>query len=99
MLPYCRLLSIMFNKEKNIEKLLEILQELEDMDYVEMDEKFIYKGKTYSHILSAMKECIFDCLVEIGIVKSDEDEDIEGSDETIVEHNFDPACPKGVCEI
>ena len=97
MLPYCRLLSIMFNKEKNIEKLLEILQELEDMDYVEMDEKFVYKGKTYSHFLSAMKECILDCLIEIGLVK-DDDED-ENEEDKILPENFDPACPKGVCEI
>jgi len=87
MLPYCRLLSIMFNKEKNLEKLLEILQELEDMDYVEMDEKFMYKGKTYSHFLSAMKECIWDCLIEIGLIKDDEDDAEED-----VEDNECPSC-------
>ena len=83
MLPYCRLLSIMFNKEKNLEKLLEILQELEDMDYVEMDEKFMYNGKTYAHFLSAMKECIWDCLIEIGLIKDEDEEDdeIEESDD------------------
>jgi len=83
MLPYCRLLSIMFNKEKNLEKLLEILQELEDMDYVEMDEKFMYRGKTYAHFLSAMKECIWDCLIEIGLIKNEEEEEeeIEEADE------------------
>jgi hypothetical protein len=83
MLPYCRLLSIMFNKEKNLEKLLEILQELEDMDFVEGDEKFTYNGQTYSHFLSAMKECIWDCLVEIGLIKDDDDEEdeIEESDD------------------
>ncbi len=97
MLPYCRLLSIMFNKEKNLEKILEILQELEDMDYVEGDETFTYKGKTYSHFLSAMKECIWDCLVEIGLVK-DEDEDVEET-EPILEQFADTACPKGVCEL
>ncbi len=86
MLPYCRLLSIMFNKEKNLEKLLEILQELEDMDFVEMDEKFIYRGKTYSHFLSAMKECIWDCLIEIGLIKDEEDEE-----ETI--ENEESECP------
>ena len=84
MLPYCRLLSIMFNKEKSLEKILEILQELEDMDYVEMDEKFTYKGKTYSHFLSAMKECIWDCLIEIGLIKNEEDEieEVEESEES-----------------
>jgi ribonucleoside-diphosphate reductase alpha chain len=83
MLPYCRLLSIMFNKEKNLEKILEILQELEDMDYVEMDEKFIYKGKTYAHFLSAMKECIWDCLIEIGLIKDEEaEEEIEESNDS-----------------
>lgn len=87
MLPYCRLLSIMFNKEKNLEKLLEILQELEDMDYVEMDEKFIYKGKTYSHFLSAMKECIWDCLIEIGLIKDEDEEE----DELVVSGQYD--CP------
>jgi ribonucleoside-diphosphate reductase alpha chain len=77
MLPYCRLLSIMFNKEKNLEKLLEILQELEDMDFVEGDEKFTYNGKTYAHFLSAMKECIWDCLIEIGLIKDEEDDEEE----------------------
>lgn len=84
MLPYCRLLSIMFNKEKNLEKLLEILQELEDMDFVEGDETFTYNGKTYAHFLSAMKECIWDCLVEIGLIKDDdaaEEVDDEDSDD------------------
>ena len=85
-LPYCRLLSIMFNKEKNPEKLLEILQELEDMDYVEEDEKYMYKGKTYSHFLAAMKECIWDCLVEIGLIR---DEDEEDEDEEV----FETECP------
>lgn len=75
MLPYCRLLSIMFNKEKNLERILELLQELEDMDYIECDEKFIYKGKPYFHFLAAMKECIWDCLIEIGLIKDDEEED------------------------
>jgi len=88
MLPYCRLLSIMFNKEKNLEKLLEILQELEDMDYVEGDEKFVYNGATYSHFLSAMKECIWDCLIEIGLIKDDEDDDEEDE----VEENECPNC-------
>lgn len=87
MLPYCRLLSIMFNKEKNLEKLLEILQELEDMDFVEGDETFTYNGKTYAHFLSAMKECIWDCLVEIGLIKDDEEDEEEIEiDETECSH-------------
>jgi ribonucleoside-diphosphate reductase alpha chain len=84
-LPYCRLLSIMFNKEKNPEKLLEILQELEDMDYVEEDEKYTYKSKEYSHFLAAMKECIWDCLVEIGLIKDEDEEDEYEEDESDVE--------------
>lgn len=87
MLPYCRLLSIMFNKEKSLEKLLEILQELEDMDYVEMDEQFLYRGKKYSHFLSAMKECIWDCLTEIGLIKEEEEDDAEE------ESDDDSECP------
>jgi ribonucleoside-diphosphate reductase alpha chain len=81
MLPYCRLLSIMFNKEKNLEKLLEMLQELEDMDFVEGDETFTYNGNTYAHFLSAMKECIWDCLVEIGLIKEDEEEETEDKEQ------------------
>ncbi len=96
MLPYCRLLSIMLNKEKSLEKILEILQELEDMDYIEGDEKFIYKDKTYAHFLSAMKECVWDCLIEIGLIK--EDEEVE-DDTPILEQFADTACPKGICEI
>jgi ribonucleoside-diphosphate reductase alpha chain len=83
-LPYCRLLSMMFNREKNPERLLEILQELEDMDYVEEDESYTYKGKTYSHFLAAMKECIWDCLVEIGLIRDEEAEDFE-EDESDIE--------------
>jgi len=95
MMPYCRLLSIAFKKEKSLERILELLQELEDMDYIECDEKFIYKGRPYFHFLSAMKECIWDTLVEIGLIKESEDD----KDEPIVENDFDSACPKGICEI
>jgi hypothetical protein len=82
MMPYCRLLSIMFNKEKNLEQILGILQELEDMDFVEMDEQFIYKDKPYNNFLAAVKECIWDCLIELGLIKDEEeDEDVENEDE------------------
>jgi hypothetical protein len=81
-LPYCRLLSIMFTKEKTLEGILELLQELEDMDYVEIDEKFFYKGSKYCHFLSAIKECIYDCLIELGLIKDDsiEEDDVDISD-------------------
>ena len=93
MLPYCRLLSIMFEREKNLEQILEILQELEDMDYVEMEEQFIYKNNIYNNFLAAVKECIWDCLIELGLIKTDEDEEEETEDYK------DTACPKGVCEL
>jgi ribonucleoside-diphosphate reductase alpha chain len=94
MLPYCRLLSIMFNKEKNLERLLELLQELEDFDYVEMDEQFLYKNQKYNHFLAAVKECIWDCLVELELIKDDEKDDIIENEDI-----KDPACPKGICEL
>lgn len=90
-LPYTRLLSIMFTKEKNLEKLLELLQELEDMDYIEGDENFIYKGQTYHHFLAAIKECIWDCLVELNLIKNDDKDDIRNEEES-------PGCSKGTCE-
>jgi ribonucleoside-diphosphate reductase alpha chain len=101
MLPYCRLLSIMFNKEKNLEKLLEMLQELEDMDFVEGDETFTYNGNTYSHFLSAMKECIWDCLVEIGLIKEDEEdeEDEEKDSECLNCHAKNSMIKDGKCFI
>jgi len=91
MLPYFRLLSIMFEREKNLEQILEILQELEDMDYVEMEEQFSYKGKPYNNFLAAVKECIWDCLIELGLIKDEADEETEDYKDT--------ACPKGVCEL
>lgn len=93
MLPYCRLLSIMFEREKNLEQILEILQELEDMDYVEMEEQFIYKNNIYNNFLAAVKECIWDCLIELGLIKIDEDEEEKSEDYK------DTACPKGICEL
>lgn len=95
MLPYCRLLSIMFEREKNLEQILEILQELEDMDFVEGDEQFIYKNDTYNNFLAAIKECIYDALTELGFIKNEEDDE----DVLEIEQFQDPSCPKGVCSI
>lgn len=94
-LPYTRLLSMIFQKEKSPEYMIKLLDELEEFDFVEMDEKYIYKDKTYNHFLSALKECLWDTLIAIGLVKNEDEDEEPLVDEDMTESSA-PKCHCGL---
>jgi ribonucleoside-diphosphate reductase alpha chain len=91
LLPIARLLSMMFTREKNLQNILELLKELEDMNYIEENyyemrdnkvykqkETFIYNNREYDNILAAVKDCIWDTLTELGLIKVKEEVEPHG---------------------